>query len=80
MQVVPDGLQKPLQAIADLDPSPDGEGEEGSNPEAKTLLDGALSAAAEVHRVVADLLKHCRGQTSTGPADQSGEECLAQST
>ncbi len=81
VQVVSDGLQKPLQAIADLDLSPPELGAgEASNPDAKALLAGALSTAAEVQRVVTDLLKHCRDQRASTPVDQTGGECLAQST
>jgi two-component system probable response regulator PhcQ len=80
VQVVSDGLWKPLQAMADLDPSADGEGRKASDPDAKTLLDGALSTSAEVQRVVTDLLKHCRDQRTGTAVNQTGGECLAQST
>jgi two-component system probable response regulator PhcQ len=76
--VVSHDLGKPLQAMADIWHSPEKEPPAVSD-HAKTLFDGVLEAAAEVQRLVTDLLEKCRDQPSTSPTSPSDSQrkCLA---
>ena len=64
-------LQPPLKAISRSCRCLGEQYDDILDPKAKTLIDDALDAAAEVHRLVVDLLEHFRAEKPARPSTRS---------